>query len=52
MLLNAVFVPVVAELLLLSWMAIVRIPIGRFTPAFVILVYVASVWYTMKRIEK
>lgn len=51
-LLNAVFVPVVAELLLLSWMAIVRIPIGRFTPALVILVYVASVWYTMKRIEK
>ena len=51
-LLNAVLVPVVAELLLLSWMAIVRIPIGRFTPALVILVYVASVWYTMKRIEK
>lgn len=51
-LLNAVFVPVVAELLLLSWMAIVRRPIGRFTPAIVILVYVASVWYTMKRIEK
>ena len=51
-LLNAVFVPVVAELLLLSWMAIVRIPVGRFTPALVILVYVASVWYTMKRIEK
>lgn len=51
-LLNAVFIPVVAELLLLSWMAIVRIPIGRFTPALVILVYVASVWYTMKRIEK
>lgn len=51
-LLNAVFVPVVAELLLLSWMAIVKIPIGRFTPALVILVYVASVWYTMKRIEK
>lgn len=51
-LLNAIFVPVVAELLLLSWMAIVRIPVGRFTPALVILVYVASVWYTMKRIEK
>lgn len=50
--LNAVFVPVVAELLLISWMAIVRIPIGRFTPALVILVYVASVWYAMKRIEK
>lgn len=51
-LLNAVLIPAVAELLLLSWMAIVRIPIGRFTPALVILVYAASVWYTMEKIEK
>lgn len=51
-LLNAVLIPAVAELLLLSWMAIVRIPIGRFTPALVTLVYAASVWYTMEKIEK
>ena len=51
-LLNAIFVPVVAELLLLSWMAIVRIPLGRFTPTIVLLVYVASVWFAMKEIEK
>ena len=45
-------IPVVVELLLLSWMAIVRIPVGRFTPVLVLLVYVASIWYTMKEIEK
>lgn len=49
---NSILIPVVAELLLLSWMAIVRIPIGRFTPALVIFVYVASVWYAMEKIEK
>ena len=45
-------IPVVAELLLLSWIAIVRIPVGRFTPTLVLLVYVASIWYTMNEIEK
>ena len=49
---KAVFIPVIVELLLLSWMAIVRIQIGRFTPVFVLLVYVASIWYTMKEVEK
>lgn len=49
---KTLIIPVVAELLLLSWMAIVRIPIGRFTPVLVLLVYVASIWYTMKEIEK
>lgn len=51
-LLKTLLIPAVAELLLLSWMAIVRIQIGRFTPVFVLLVYVASIWYTMKEIEK
>lgn len=45
-------IPVVSELLLLSWMAIVRLPVGRFTPALVLLVYVVSLWATMKEIEK
>lgn len=49
---KSIIIPVVAELLLISWMAIVGIPIGRFTPALVILVYVISIWYTMERIEK
>ena len=45
-------IPTVAELLLLSWIAIVRIPVGRFTPVLVLLIYVASIWLTMKEIEK
>ena len=49
---TAIIVPVVAELLLFSWMAIVTIPIGRFTPVLVILVYIASIWYATKQIEK
>lgn len=51
-LINTLAIPVVAELILLSWMAIVRIPIGRFTPVLVLLIYVASIWYAMKEIEK
>ena len=49
---KTVCIPIIAELLLLSWMAIVRIPIGRFIPIFVILVYVASIWFVIKEIEK
>ena len=49
---TAIIVPVVAELLLFSWMAIVTIPIGRFTPVLVVLVYIASIWYATKQIEK
>ena len=51
-LVNILVIPTVAELLLLSWMAIVRIPIGRITPVLVLLMYVASIWYLMKKIEK
>lgn len=47
-----VFIPIIAELILLSWMAIVRVPIGRLTPIFVILVYIASMWFVVKEIEK
>ena len=50
--LKTVLIPVIAELLLLSWMAIVRIPVGIFTPIFIILVYVASMWLVIKEIEK
>ena len=49
---KTVLIPVIAELLLLSWMAIVRIPVGIFTPIFIILVYVASMWLVIKEIEK
>ena len=50
--LKTVLIPVIAELLLLSWMAIVRIPVGIFTPTFIILVYAASIWLVIKEIEK
>lgn len=49
---KSLIIPIIVELLLLSWMAIVRIPVGRTTPVFVLLIYVASIWYTMKEIEK
>ena len=49
---TTVFIPVIAELILLSWMVIVRIPIGRFTPILIILVYIASIWFVMNKNEK
>ncbi|MBQ2836309.1 MAG: hypothetical protein IJE68_05710 [Clostridia bacterium] len=49
---RTIFVPVIAELLLLSWIAIVRIPIGRFTPVLVILMYIASTLYVINKNEK
>ena len=50
--LTTIFIPVIAELVLLSWMAIVRIPIGRFTPILSILVYIASIWLVVNKNEK
>ena len=49
---KTLIIPTVAELLLLSWISIVRIPVGRYTPVLVLLIYVASIWFTMKQIEK
>lgn len=49
---NVIIIPIVAESLLLSWIAIARIPMGRFTPILIILVYIASIWYSMIKIEK
>ena len=49
---RAVVVPVVAELLLLSIIAITRIPMGRFIPTLVILMYIASILYVIKENEK
>lgn len=49
---KTLIIPTVAELLLLSWIAIARIPVGRYTPVLVLLIYVASIWFTMKEIEK
>ena len=49
---TTIFVPVIAELLLLSWVAIARIPVGRFTPVLVILTYIASILYVINKNEK
>lgn len=49
---KTILIPIVAELLLLSWIAIARIPVGRFTPVLVILMYMASILYVIKENEK
>lgn len=49
---TTIAVPVLAELFLLSWMAIVRIPIGKLTPVLVILVYILSILYVIKENEE
>ena len=49
---RTVFIPTIAEALLLSWMAIVRIPIGRFTPVLIILAYIVSILYVIKKCEE
>lgn len=49
---TTIAVPVLAELFLLSWMAIVRIPIGKITPVLVILVYILSILYVIKENEE
>ena len=49
---KTIFIPVIAMLLLLSIIAITRIPVGRFIPVVVILVYILSILYVVKQIEK
>ena len=49
---RTVAIPVVGELFLLSIIAIARIPVGRFTPIFVIGMYIASILIVIKETEK
>ena len=49
---RTIFIPVIAEALLLSWIAIVRIAIGRVTPVLVILMYMISILYVINKNEK
>ena len=49
---KTILIPVVAILLLLSIIVITRIPVGRFIPVVVILVYILSILYVVKQIEK
>lgn len=50
--LRTIIIPVIVELVLLSWMAIVRIPIGRITPVIIILAYIFSIMLVIKENEK
>lgn len=49
---RTIIIPVIMELLLLSIMAITRIPVGKLTPVLVIIVYVMSIIYVIKENEK
>ena len=44
--------PILGELLLLSVIAITRIPLGRFTPVLVIVMYVLCIQYVIRKNEK
>ena len=48
---RTVLVPVIAELTLLSIIAITRIPVGRIVPILVILVYIGAILYVVKKEE-
>lgn len=49
---RTIYIPVLAEAVLLSAIAITRLPIGRFTPVFVLLVYIVSVFFVIRQNEK
>ena len=45
-------IPVLCEILLISLIAITRIPVGEYTPTLVLVVYLASITYTVIKVEK
>ena len=49
---RTIIIPIFAEMLLLSIIALARIPVGRFTPVLVIVMYVASILMVIKQNEK
>lgn len=49
---STIFVPVIGELVLLSIIAITRIPLGRLTPILVIAVYIISLLCVINKNEK
>lgn len=49
---QTIAIPVVCEIILASLIAITRIPVGIYTPTLVLVVYLASITYTVVRIEK
>ena len=51
-LLQTIAIPAFCEILLISLIAITRIPVGVYTPTLVLAVYLASITYTVIRVEK
>lgn len=51
-LLQTIVIPVFCEILLISLIAITRIPVGVYTPTLVLVTYLASITYTVVRVEK
>lgn len=50
--LNTILIPVLSEAVLISVIAITRIPVGMFTSIYILLVYFVSIMYTVYEIEK
>lgn len=48
---QTIAIPVLCEIILASLIAITRIPVGVYTPTLVLVVYLASITYTVVRIE-
>ena len=51
-LLQTIAIPAFCEVLLISLIAITRIPVGVYTPTLVLVVYLASITYTVIKVEK
>ena len=49
---QTIAIPVLCEILLISLIAITRIPVGVYTPTLVLVVYLASITYTVIKVEK
>ena len=51
-LLKTIAIPTLCEILLISLIAITKIPVGVYTPTLVLVVYLASITYTVIKVEK
>ena len=51
-LLRTILIPIIAELVLLSLIAITRVPLGVYTPILVIIVYLAGIVFVTKKNEE
>ena len=49
---QTIAIPVLCEILLISLIAITRIPVGVYTPTLVLVVYLASITYIVIKVEK